>query len=269
MMLGDETQIIQTLSAEKKWNSGSLYCDDALLFLGEIPNNTADLIFLDPPFNLGKKYGSRSRKDDSLEREKYEGYIRKILEESVRILSDGGALFFYHIPEWASIFSNLLNRKLSFRHWISVSMKNGFVRGDYLYPAHYALLYYTKGEPKHFDRPKIPAERCRHCDNYIKDYGGYKKYIEGGINLSDIWTDFSPVRHKNKKNRSANELPLDLLERVIAISGFKNGVLVDPFVGTGTSAVAAIKKEMLFRINDREKKSCEVVIERINEALNL
>lgn len=268
MTLGNEAQVIKNVLSKKKWSVGSLYCEDALHFLNEIPKNTADLIFLDPPFNLGKKYGSRSSKDDSLERAKYENYITEILEESIRILSNGGALFFYHIPEWASIFSSLLNQKLSFRHWISVSMKNGFVRGDYLYPAHYALLYYTKGEPKHFDRPKIPAERCRHCGNYIKDYGGYKKYIEDGINLSDIWTDFSPVRHKSKKNRPANELPIDLLDRVLTISGFKNGVLIDPFVGTGTSAVAAIKKKMFFRINDREKKSCEVVIERINEVLN-
>lgn len=259
---------IDVISTFKEWDFGSIYCDDALTFLNTIPKNSADLIFLDPPFNLGKKYGSRSKKDDYIDESEYEEYISKVIDESIRILAEGGALYFYHIPEWASIFSNILNKRLTFRHWISVSMKNGFVRGNYLYPAHYALLYYTKGEPMFFKRPKVPAERCRHCDNYIKDYGGYKKYIKDGINLSDIWTDFSPVRHKNKKNRPANELPLDLLDRILAISGFENGVLVDPFVGSGTSAISAIKKKMFLQINDREEKSCEITIERVNQFLN-
>lgn len=247
-----------------KWDNGKLYCLDALEFLEMIPENSADLVFLDPPFNLGKSYGSRSNIDDKLEVDDYQEFLFEVLTHSSRILKDGGALFFYHIPEWAIIFANHLNRNLNFRHWISVSMKNGFVRGDFLYPAHYGLLYYTKGEPANFNRPKIQADKCRHCNNYIKDYGGYKKYIEEGINLSDIWTDFSPVRHKNKKNRVANELPIGMLDRVLSIAGVKNGLLVDPFVGSGTSAVSAINFGMNFNVNDREIVCCERITTRIN-----
>lgn len=245
------------------WSFGEIYRMDALNFLRSIPSNYADLIFLDPPFNLGKKYGSKSSSKDLLEEDNYEKYIIDVIEESIRVLNNGAALYFYHIPKWASRFSFVLNEKLNFRHWISISMKNGFVRGDYLYPAHYALLYYTKGEPKHFVRPKIMPDKCRHCNKYIKDYGGYKKFVEDGINISDIWTDFSPVRHKNKKNRPANELPIDLLDRVLNISGFENGILIDPFVGAGTSALSAYKKNMYFIGNDREISCCEVSKKRI------
>ncbi len=55
---------------------------------------------------------------------------------------------------------SLLEQHLDFRHWIAISMKNGFVRGDHLYPAHYALLYYTKGKPESFNRPKVPKPIC-------------------------------------------------------------------------------------------------------------
>src|SRR2546422_6918695 len=97
----------------------------------------------------------------------------------------------------------LLQGELPFRHWIAISMKGGFARGQYLYPAHYALLYLTKGQPGRFHRPKIDPPHCKKCGALLKDYGGYKKFISNGINLSDIWDDVSPVRHNRYKHRRA------------------------------------------------------------------
>ena len=248
-----------------KNDKGIIVCDDAFMFLERIKSNSADIVFLDPPFNLGKKYGNSNKADDLKSDDKYMGFINKIICESVRVLKNGGALYLYHIPKWAFVFADYLSETLNFRHWISISMKNGFVRQDYLYPAHYALLYFTKGEPGNFSRPKIPAPRCRHCGDYIKDYGGYEKYIEQGINLSDVWVDLSPVRHSKYKNRSSNELPVDLLRRIVKISGVVNGLLVDPFVGAGTSVVASIENEMNFIVCDREETSCEVTRDRYLE----
>ena len=48
----------------KRWSEGTLVCCDALDFLTNLRNEIADIVFLDPPFNLGKEYGSRSSKDD-------------------------------------------------------------------------------------------------------------------------------------------------------------------------------------------------------------
>jgi site-specific DNA-methyltransferase (adenine-specific) len=169
----------------------------------------------------------------------------------------------YHIPKWAIRFAGQLDSALSFRHWIAVSMKNGFVRGKGLYPAHYALLYFTKGTPTIANRPKISPATCPHCDEYIKDYGGYASHIEKGVNLSDVWDDLSPVRHSKYKNRRANELPLQLTRRIVDISGQRGGVLLDPFAGTGTSAMAARLRKMKFIAIDREPSNCELIAERV------
>jgi site-specific DNA-methyltransferase (adenine-specific) len=142
-------------------------------------------------------------------------------------------------------------------------MKNGFVRGNSLYPAHYALLYFTKGEPATFKRPKIAPARCRHCDGYIKDYGGYAQYIADGINLSDFWDDLSPVRHSKYKTRDANELPLEMLRRVVAISGNPGDFLLDPFAGSGTAAVAAQQAGMHFLAGDYDESNCEIIVQRL------
>ena len=144
-------------------------------------------------------------------------------------------------------------------------MKNGFARGNKLYPAHYALLYFTKGAPGAFQRPKIQPAQCPHCDRLIKDYGGYRKYILNGINLSDVWDDISPVRHPGKKYRNANEIPMRIVERVVAISGVPGGLFVDPFMGSGASLVAATVAGMRVVGSDAEVSQVGITSQRLTD----
>lgn len=243
---------------------GFLATTDAMEFAKALRDNVADIVFVDPPFNLGKDYGHAS----SLENQSavgYEIYMKRLLVELVRCMKPGGALFLYHIPYWASILAADLNERLEFRHWIAIAMKNGFARGEKLYPAHYALLYYTKGKPRHFKRPRIGVRRCRHCNEILKDYGGYAQYVRRGINLSDFWEDVSPVRHRSKKLRKANQLPIAITDRVVEIAGVRHGLLIDPFMGSGTSLVSALKKDMHFAGNDLYRGNLSVCHKRLAE----
>ena len=185
--------------------SGNITIGDVISFLQAKPDGTAAIVFLDPPFNLGKDYGN-GKSYDRIPQEEYIQWLISILKESERVLQRGGALYLYHLPSVATQIVGELNKTLNFRHWIAVSMKNTFVRGKHLYPAHYALLYYTKGNPAYFNRPRLAPQTCRKCGAYIKDYGGYKHVIDAkGVNLSDIWEDISPVRHNTTKSRWATE----------------------------------------------------------------
>ncbi len=243
--------------------SGEIVCTDALELLRVLPDGCADLVFLDPPFNLGKSYGRSGSKADRLSDPEYFGYLLRVLTRSVAVLKPGGSLYVYHLPKWSIRVAGLLADLLQFRHWIAISMKNGFARGNRLYPAHYSLLYFTKGEPQVFRRPKIEPLECPECHAYVRDYGGYEKYIEKGVNLSDVWDDLSPVRHKKHKNRAANELPIEIARRAVRISGRVGGLLVDPFGGSGTSLVAAKESGMLFAASDRERHQCVTMHKRL------
>jgi site-specific DNA-methyltransferase (adenine-specific) len=248
--------------------AGSVYCTDALTFLKALPSGIASVVFVDPPFNLQKRYGRTGPNGDSTKSGAYFYFMSQILTEASRVLKPGGSLFLYHLPKWAMVLGGRLGLKLDFRHWIAVSMKNGFINGNRLYPAHYALLFFTKGKPTAFRRPKVPIQLCRHCDKPVKDYGGYTKFMRKGINVSDIWDEFSPVRHKKRKHRKANELPIGLLRRVVAMSGRRKALLVDPFVGTGTSLVAAVEAGMTFVGSDREKSACKIAVKRVQTTLD-
>lgn len=244
---------------------GEIVCDDALRVLTSLREECADIVFLDPPFNLGKRYGKNGSHHDKKKESEYLQYMEKIISRSVAVLKDGGALYLYHIPKWAIRLSPFLEDHLDFRHWIAISIKNSFVRGDHLYPAHYALVYYTKGKPGVFKRPKVPKPICARCKKDLRDYGGYKKYVENGINLSDVWDDVSPVRHRKTKTRAANELPLLILERIVTLSGQEGGLIVDPFAGSGTTILAAHKGRMRFVASDCEKEYCELMYARASK----
>lgn len=242
---------------------GEIVCDDALHVLSSLRENCADIVFLDPPFNLGKRYGKNGSHHDMKKESEYLKYMEKVIARSAVVLKPGGALYLYHIPKWAIRLSPFVEQHLEFRHWIAISMKNGFVRGNHLYPAHYALMYYTKGKPATFNRPKVPKPICAKCKRDLRDYGGYKKYVEGGINLSDVWDDVSPVRHQNAKSRSANELPFIIPERVATLSGVKGGLIVDPFAGSGTTILAARLAHMRYVASDSENEYCELMSARL------
>lgn len=250
--------------------TGELYRGDALEFLRATEAESCDLVFLDPPFNLGKDYGPELISGDRMPVAEYRAWMQEILTQSVRVLSPGGALFLYHLPVWAIQLGADLNEMLTFRHWIAISMKNGFARGVSLYPAHYALLYFTKGDPTTFTRPKLSPQLCRHCGNTVKDYGGYKPIIdEKGINLSDVWDDLSPVRHRANKKREPNQLPSTLTERVVAISGAPGKMFLDPFSGSGTAVVSAVRAGMFFRACDLTTSNCNVIHKSLSELSSL
>lgn len=241
---------------------GRLYEGDCLQVLGEIPSDSVDLTFADPPFNLGKKYSSKI--DDSKSESQYLAWCESWLNEMVRVLKPGGSLFLWNLPKWNLPLGNYLRQKLTFRHWISVDIKYSLPIPKRLYPSHYSLLYFVKGDlPAIFHPDRLSVPCCRHCGGEIPDYGGYKdKMNPKGVNLSDVWTDIPPVRHKKYKNRDTNELSLKVMDRIISLASGPGSVVVDPFGGAGTTYAAA---ELLGRQWIGSELDCSAIIQRFND----
>lgn len=222
-------------------NLGVLYQTDCLKFFKALRDECVDCVFADPPFNLGKDYGNGAE-HDGLDRKKYLDWSFAWIDEAIRVLKPGGSIFVYILPQWGyHLAAYLESRGLLFRHWIAVSMKGTFPRGRKLYPAHYGLLYFSKGQPKTFNRVRVPIPQCRHCGGDIKDYGGHRKYLNpAGLNLTDIWEDTAPARHQKFKSRwHINELKPVIPGRCIEISTVVEEVVVDPFGGGGSTYEAA------------------------------
>ncbi len=240
---------------------GQLHRGDCLDVLSAMQGGTVDLIFADPPFNLRKNYGAGI--NDRLSADEYVSWCRRWIDESVRLLKDGGAFFVYNLPLWNVELGHMLNmRGMLFRHWIAIDIKFSLPIQGRLYPSHYSLLYYTKGMPRYFNRPRVPVPVCRHCGGDIKDYGGHRNKLNpAGLNLTDVWTDIPPVRHQSTKRRGANELSIKLLRRVLDMATQPGDLVVDPFGGAGTTYVAA--EQMHRHWIGVELGDCKPIIRRL------
>jgi len=242
---------------------GRLYNSDCIELMRELPGRSIDCVFADPPFNLGKDYGSDV--EDSLAEDEYLSWSARWIDEAVRILKPGGALFLYNLPKWNIHLADYLARYLTFKHWISVDIKFSLPIAGRLYPSHYSLLYFVKGKkPRVFHPARLPLQTCRHCGGEIRDYGGYKDRMNpNGVNLTDVWTDIPPVRHRRYKNRSANELALKLMDRVLDIATDEGDLVFDPFGGGGTTFAACELKGRKWI--GSELGDCQPIVERLKD----
>ncbi|MBT9333331.1 DNA-methyltransferase [Paracidobacterium acidisoli] len=240
---------------------GEVYEADCVSFLKTVRDETVDLAFADPPFNLGKEYTSGI--DDNIADHEYLAWCRRWLDEMCRTLKPGGSLFLWNLPRWNLPLGAYLNEHLTFRHWIAVDIKYSLPIGRRLYPSHYGLLYFVKGDrPEIFHPDRLPVPCCRHCGGELRDYGGYKdKMNPKGVNLADVWTDIPPVRHAKYKKRGANALALKLMDRIVTMASDPGSLVLDPFGGSGTTFVAA---ELTGRRWIGSELHCGAIIERFH-----
>jgi site-specific DNA-methyltransferase (adenine-specific) len=225
---------------------------DCLTVLRQLPDECVDMAFADPPFNLGKSY---DHYQDRKRLEEYLAWCRAWLTELVRVTKPTGSIFVHNIPKWLTYFAAFLNERAYFRHWIAWDAP-GQPLGKTLYPRHYGILYYTKS-PKGFKfyDLRCPHPRCRECEAPLKDYGGKKSLMHPfGPLVSDVWTDIHRIRHKIRRDEHPCQLPEPLLERLILMCTDEGDIVLDPFVGTGTTAVAAKKLGRRFIAIDLDPK---------------
>ena len=210
---------------------------DCLDLFKNIPDNSIEMTFADPPFNLKKKYNSYK---DSLEFKEYISWCEKWISEMVRVTKPSGSIFVHNIPKWLTYFAEILNEKADFKHWISWDAPTAPM-GKTLQPSHYGILFYAKNQKElKFYEVRYPHKRDRKTGYLLKDYGGKKALLHPfGPLVSDVWTDIHRIKHNKNRDPHPCQLPIHLLERLILMTTDENDVILDPFMGTGTTAIAA------------------------------
>ena len=236
--------------------------DDCIAVMKHIPDESIDITFADPPFNLNKKYnGYKDKKEDNI----YLDWCNQWLNEMVRITKPTGAIFIHNIPKWLTYYAALLNRIAIFKHWIAWDAPTSPM-GKSLQPSHYGILYYVKNPKENkFYEIRYPHKRCRKCGYLLKDYGGKKDGLHPfGPLVSDTWTDIHRIKHNKYRDEHPCQLPVHLLERIVLMSTDENDIVLDPFVGTGTSVLAAKRLGRRFIAIDIDEKYVDITKNKLN-----
>ena len=212
---------------------------DCIKVMQQIPSDSVDVTFADPPFNLKKKYGTYK---DEKGTDDYLNWCKQWILEMVRITKPSGSIFLHNIPKWLTYYSGFLNEVADFRHWIAWDAPTAPM-GKTLQPSHYGILFYAKNQRENkFYEIRYPHKRCRKCGYLLKDYGGKKKILHPfGPLVPDVWSDIHRIRHNKHRDPHPCQLPVHLLERLLLMSTDEGDVILDPFMGTGTTAIAAAR----------------------------
>jgi site-specific DNA-methyltransferase (adenine-specific) len=234
---------------------------DCIKLMRELPAASVQFIFADPPFNIGKNY--KGGHNDSLPLIEYQEWTYQWLDECIRLLRYNGVLAIHHIPKHALWIGGYLFEKLDFQNWIAWNAGSSVPVQTRLFPMHYAFLVFSQDKAKFNKNILIPHQTCRNCGEYLTDYGG-KEYMRNpeGKRISDIWDDIGR-KNFHIKTREANELPEQILDRFIRLYTDEGDVCLDPFMGSGTTAMSAKKLGRNYIGFEISEEYCQIARERI------
>lgn len=240
-----------------------LYEGDCLDLLAQIPDDFVQLVVTSPPYNLGKPYESR------LDMGEYLAQQRRVIEECVRVVNargsicwqvgnyvDNGEIIPLDIvlyPIFASLGLHLRNRIVwHFGHGLHASKR---FSGRYE-----VILWFTKSGDYTFNLDAVRVPQKYPQKKYFK--GPKKGELSGhplGKNPSDVWEIPNVKANHVEKTIHPCQFPTELVERLVLAMTNEGDWVLDPFMGVGTTAIAAL-------MHHRKAIGAEIVPEYIKIA---
>lgn len=223
--------------------TGIAIWEDSLTVLQNIQDESVDLIFADPPYNLGKDFGNNS--DKWSDKNEYLQWCKSWMDECFRILKPNGTTYFMnatqnmaHIDVYVSENYHVLSRIVWTYDSSGVQSKQMF--GSLYEP----ILMATKtAQAKYtFNFQDILVEAKTGAQRNLIDYRKTPPQPYNSKKVpGNVW-DFPRVRYKMEEYENhPSQKPEALLERIILASSNKGDIVLDPFAGTFTTCAVAIK----------------------------
>ncbi len=249
-----------------------LYAGDCLELMKKIDPALVDLTVTSPPYNIGKEY------EDPMPLENYLDWCKDWTSEIHRVTKNQGAFWlnigYLEIPEKGKAvpIPYLLWDKTPF-YFIQEVIWNygaGVAGRKFFSPRNEKLLWYVKDQENYvFNLDDIRDKNVKY-PNQKKN--GKLKCNPLGKNPSDVWQipKVTSGANRSSKERMPHpaQFPIALIDRIVKASSNPNEIVLDPFLGSGTSAIVALsngRKFVGFEINE---KYCDLAVERIKQFKN-
>lgn len=239
-----------------------IYQMDCFDFLKKIDDESVDLAVIDPPYFLKK-----AEWDTFKSHEDFLNFTFAWIDELLPKLKKTASLYIFNTPYNAAyILPHLVNKNMVFQNWITWDKRDGLGGAKQKFSnGQESILFFTKGENHTFnyDDIRLPYEstdRIEHAKTkgILKDGKRWFPNSKGRL-CGEVW-HITSERHKNKINGKTKKMshltpkPLDMIERIVLASSNKGDLVLDCFVGSGTTAVAAKKLGRNFICADKDKR---------------
>lgn len=242
---------------------------DAYELLPRMKKNSFDLLFADPPYNIDKAFGTR--KFRSLGQEEYEAELEKWLAPAARLLKPTASV--YICGDWrsASAIQRAGSRLFTLRNRITWEREKGRGSGSNWKSSSEDIWFFTVSDDYVFNPEDVKLKRrvmAPYTENgKPKDW---KEEDEGRFRMthpSNLWTDITvPFWSMPENTDHPTQKPEKLLAKLILASTNKGALVLDPFLGSGTTAAAAKKLGRNFTGIEIEKEFCLLAAKRVEMA---
>ncbi len=208
------------------------YLDD---FRKVLPLKNIQTVIVDPPYNINFNYGKNFK--DNINPEEYKALMFDVLDLSYKSTKKDSSMFLINYPEIiAELFQTIKLTKWNIHQWISWVYPSNIGHSSRKFTtAHRSILWLTKDEPKiYMNRVTQPYKNP--TDKRVK------KLIESGKTGTNLynWWEINLVKNVSKDKESyVNQIPREVLRRLILATTDKRNIVLDPMCGTGSTLLAA------------------------------
>ncbi|MBW8001175.1 MAG: site-specific DNA-methyltransferase [Planctomycetes bacterium] len=217
-----------------KWLN-KIVCGDCIEILSGVSKPFADLIFADPPFNIGYKY---DKYNDKVKSKNYIAWTRDWMGACLKVLKPEGSFYIAIGDDYAANVKVIADELgLLMRNWIiwhytfGQQMKTKFAR------SHTHIFYFVNDKSKF----TFNGDNARIISDRQKIYND-KRANPAGKMPDDVWNEYPRICGTfEERTAFPCQMPESLLARVIRVSSNEEDWILDPFSGSGTTAIVAAK----------------------------
>jgi len=216
---------------------------DCLNVLKSMNSDIIDLIFADPPYNIGKNFGNNKDKWNS--KNEYIDWCKIWIEECMRVLKENGTMYFMAATQFMPYLDVFVSEKYNVLSRIVWSYDSSGVQSKKMFGSLYEpILMITKNDNSAytFNSESILIEAKTGAVRHLIDYRKNPPQIYNSKKVpGNVW-NFSRVRFlMSEYENHPTQKPEALLERIIKVSSNEGDIVLDPFSGSFTTSAAAIK----------------------------
>ncbi|SDC13901.1 site-specific DNA-methyltransferase (adenine-specific) [Cupriavidus sp. YR651] len=243
-----------------------LYQEDVLEGIAKIPDGSIDLVVADPPYGLGKDYGNDS---DRLSGQAYLEWSERWMNAIVPKIAPRGSLYLFCTWQYSPELFVMLKQRLTMINEIiwdrRVPSMGGTTRK--FSSVHDNIGFFARQRDYYFDLDpvRIPYDAETKKARSRPRFEG-KKWLEVGYNPKDLWSVSRIHRQDPERADHPTQKPLEIVERMVLSSCPPGGLVLDPFTGSGTTAVACVRHGRRFVGFEMNPEYAELVRQRVSAA---
>jgi adenine-specific DNA-methyltransferase len=250
----------------------TLFHGDCMNLLKQIPTNSINLIVTSPPYNIGKEYEKKMPMND------YYLWQKAVIRECYRTLRRDGSLC-WQVGSYVNkgevipldiflypIFSEL---KMKMRSRIIWHFGFGLHASKKFSGRHETIMWFTKNDNYYFNLDPVRIPQKYPNKKYFKgDKKGELSCNPKGKNPSDVWYIPNVSHNHIEKTAHPCQFPVALIERLVLSMTRENDIVLDPFIGSGSSFVASVLHQRKCIGAELKQKYIDITKSRIQEILN-